>query len=802
MKNTKILMIATFLVFALKLVGQPTNNPVKEKYLDATHWTEKLKWDNVTDASTVSGLLTSTTTTDLRFPDATGTVYAVDSLKLQNAMKAISNAGGGVLYFPAGKYILDFNLYLPTKVILRGATPPSDKQDAKKNNFSPPTIWIFPKYLYVESGTGTPDNTAFKIIKSDSASKQAGLVYLTINRAIILFEPNYSKTIDATHEAPYKGTYEKEQPTSLITDVIVFGIRQANAIQPDSKIPYPKQEQYSRFPFRMTSNISVFAWNNCLIANNRLNDTEGCSPFGDGDPFNGEDLVIQQAFPTLPIDIGSYTNTTYPILKDDFLMKNYKYEDGTLTSNGGDVMFDYTNHYGISVNRLKTSQVNGYAGSVMATLWHHTPENEPGSFGTNAEVLDNWVYKTMRPALQVGGLGIKVNRNICRDFINKQDYNLQVDPAGRKKPVGAQTFESRGIDISGWGCEVDGNYIEAYRSKIGGYLSTDGEGIMHQESSGSSCNGMSITNSTTRNYIGLYKSRDMNNVNIVGNNFIGDDAWMLMLVADYADPAKGASINNMLVENNKGKVGLDVRGSKGGKNVIVRNNDLNGYKMSCYVDTLANISKTNSFRFYSVVPDGSSSGVEVFSRCTESEIPNATFISPAKDLAYKNFSGTINVVVKAPAPATTIQLYVNHSLVASGTLDVNQEFSYNLVVPNKDSAYIILAKINTADPLAPEVFTDKRVIVVNSYLTGTNSNAKNIEKFTVYPNPVKNTMQIKLPNDLSANATVKIIDITGTVVYQNNTNTNFVNVEHLKQGLYIVLLSDEAKVYRSTFVKE
>jgi hypothetical protein len=777
------LFLFSLLIYSITLYGQPTNNPIKTKYGLETHWTEKLNWATITNVTSVSGLVVLTTNSDPRFPDATGSVYVVDSLKLHQTMQNISVSGGGVLFFPAGKYVLDFSVYIPSGVILRGETPPSDKQNAKVNNFSPPSIFIFPKYLYIESGNGTPNNTAFKIIKSVPDAKRTGLVYLTINRAVILFEPNYAKTIDETHEAPYKGTYAKEQPSSLITDIVIFGIRSANGVQPDPGVPQALQVQYHRFPYRMVCNISAFVWNNCFIANNRLNDTEGCASFGDGNPYNGDEAVV-------------YTNTTYQITKDDFVMTDFKFDNGAIA---GDVVFNYTDHYGISVNRLKSFQSGGYPGYPYAVLWHHTPEDEPGSFGTNIEVRDNWVYKTMRPAFQVGGLGIQVTGNVCRDYEPKSTINQPVSPTGRKKPTGATTFENRGIDISGWHCLVDSNYIEAYRSKVGGYLSTDGEGILHQESSGSSVNGMTITNTLTKKYIGLYKSKDMNNVYIAGNHFItGAGGWMLMLVADYGDPAKGASINNMLVENNYGiDVGISVRGAKGGKNVVVRNNHMNTYNLSCYVDTSGNISNNETFNFYTVVPDGSNTGSLTEELCSESLITDASIISPASDVEYKTAPSSIEIKVKATDPADSVKLFINSVLVAKDALDVNNEYTYLLNTPNKDSLYIVMAQIYTTDVIHPEFYTEKRTILVNSLLV-TEQESVNYNKkssFDIFPNPTTHYLIANLGENINKGK-VSVIDVQGKVVNSINFSGQFVRVEttSLISGWYYLYIQTDENI--------
>jgi hypothetical protein len=75
-------------------------------------------------------------------------------------------------------------------------------------------------------------------------------------------------------------------------------------------------------------------------------------------------------------------------------------------------------------------------------------------------------------------------------------------------------------------------------------------------------------------------------------------------------------------------------------------------------------------------------------------------------------------------------------------------------------------------------------------------------KFSLYPNPARNILNIK-SNDTIVMKSAQVYDITGRLVIDANLTNGSINVENLVSGTYIVLLKDETgKDYSQKFIKE
>lgn len=427
----------------------PTDNPYRSFYVpESDHWTDlAIRWKNTVDISTTDACVADKIN-DPRFPDATDSVYVVDSAKLATSLQQLSS-NGGVAYFPTGMYVFDFHLHIPSNVVLRGVTPDSSKQVATKNNFSPSTVFVFPKYIYSDTGNGTPNSSAFKTIRSASSCHNAGLVWLTINRAVIHFLPeqsDWSTAISTEDEAPYPGNYPYQQPKTLRTNIILFGLRLTNAVEADYDIPTSYQHAFQRWHNRRSANINAFIYENGVISNNRLNDVENCANFDDGNPFNGD---AQQDIPYGTEANHPYTNISYPISSDEFVMPNYKLNSGTILSN---IPFFYDYNPGININKQKLYfDTNKQMANWYPSQASHTIINEPVHFGTHIEIRDNWMFVKGGQSILASGLGIKIENNVLRDDKLKNDYfTPQVDPSGRNAVKGYSSYLRRGIEPSGW----------------------------------------------------------------------------------------------------------------------------------------------------------------------------------------------------------------------------------------------------------------------------------------------------------------------------------------------------------------
>jgi hypothetical protein len=76
--------------------------------------------------------------------------------------------------------------------------------------------------------------------------------------------------------------------------------------------------------------------------------------------------------------------------------------------------------------------------------------------------------------------------------------------------------------------------------------------------------------------------------------------------------------------------------------------------------------------------------------------------------------------------------------------------------------------------------------------------------FTVYPNPVKNTINIAINTANPVEfVTAQVYDLSGRMVHQTPVNNQTVTVNHLAKGTYILMLRDSnGKDYSQKFIKE
>jgi hypothetical protein len=443
-----------------------------------------------------------------------------------------TSEGGGVVYFPAGDYTFTDDLLLTQGVVIRGATP--DNKDAQSQDFAPPAHFLFPAYAASNDGEGTDNSTAFKKIRTTTPDTDSniGLVWLDINRAGIELEGN-----------PDDG---KNQ------NIVIFGVRTNNVAEPDPSVPDTSfQQPWQRWSYRFAANISIQAASNVLVANTRHNDA----------------------------------------ITDNIPQEGYQVKDAAnkvVTLSGNQAVFNYTDHYGIRVNRGKSS---------LAA----TPQTDASLFRPGITIRDNWIFHTMRVAIHAAGEGMIIRDNVIRDQQNKTAW---VDPTGKKLVKNAATLENRAIDWSGWNVQINDNNYEVYRHQLrdGNYLSVDGEGILIQECCGGSLvNGVQITRNNGNTYIGLYKVRDIANVTISENSLksttSGQGDLMIYVSADTNN--KKYTAKNVKIEKNTvfGSIVLAAKGGSGSQNVIRDNIDpssSNTITFSC--EAQPNISNNNGFQ--------------------------------------------------------------------------------------------------------------------------------------------------------------------------------------------------------------
>lgn len=465
-----------------------TNNPIANYYPDSDYpWTNEICWDCIYNINDFSG----------------STLVA----RFNAARDAAANHGGGVVYFPAGTYEFEDGIQLKDSVVIRGETP--DIRNAKSADYSPPTKFVFPQYEPRRSGSGTPNDTAFKLISTANPDRDSniGIVDIDLNRAGIKLNGN----IDNGKQR----------------NIIVFGVRSNNVAQPDPNIPSDFQDGWVRYSYRFVANIDINTRENALIANNRVNDN------------------ITDNYPQPGYKVRSRNGKEIVTYRD-----------------GDKVPFHYGNHYGIVVNRSK-------AGGFQKAA---TPDTEPGLFRTGITVRDNWVYHTMRVAISASGEGLVVRDNEIRDNPDKQWWtdptglkqpsgavtweNRGIDWSGWKATVDGNNYR-----------------VYRHQVMDTKYLSVDGEGILIQECcGGTTVKGAKITNNEGNAYIGIYKVPGVEDV-LIQNNRITTSGSNIATIYVNADTNNSAhSMSDVRIEDNRISGSIFVQASAGGSGNVVRDN--------------------------------------------------------------------------------------------------------------------------------------------------------------------------------------------------------------------------------------
>jgi len=306
----------------------PRDNPAAHLKLG---WTAKLKWDHVIDVTAMPG-------TDW-------------SSRLDEAQRRLTAQGGGVVYFPAGKYIFDDHIYLADGVVLRGV-PPDPAVDVKNEAYKSLTEFEFPRFVPSLSGDGTSIDTAFKgiYLKDPASASNCGLVHIGINRGHI-------------HLA-------QGQDHKAGVNRIVFGCLLRNAAIAEPGVPDLSigQKAWQRFTKWHWAAVSVKTERNALLANNRL----------------------------APSD-------------ESYLMPGYiiTARDKKIGAKAFDLWFDYDFRPGLECNDASVGAPGGQEPSG-------TPETHPWGFRKGIVICDNYIYSTGRNAIEFTGDGTICARNTIR----------------------------------------------------------------------------------------------------------------------------------------------------------------------------------------------------------------------------------------------------------------------------------------------------------------------------------------------------------------------------------------------------
>ncbi len=436
---------------------------------------------------------------------------------LINAMADISMKGGGVVYFPSGNYSFKNDVSLLNGVVLRGDMPMCN--NAKSDSFAPPTRLLFPQYIPSFTGNGTDNATAFKTI-TGSNIQNAGLVNLDINRGRI--------SIGGTSR-----------------NILIMGVRQNNVAQPQSDIPtsYSWMNQWQRFSYRHCRNLAVYVEEHASVVNCRIND------------FTNNKMH--------PIPNDSYDQIGY--------IAGGKYNGGRNTPNGVTVwngtetdttiithpdraVFSYTDHYGIGVSGKQID-----------------PASITKDLDQKIEIIDNWVYVTMRIGINGEGYGLLIKGNVRTD---KQGKRVFLHAVGYKlNSNNAATYENRAINFAGNKMRIEDNKLQVFRHAIlyTPYGSVDGEGILMQTQDiwGAWIDELSIQRNSVNAYIGLWDLQfDLRNI-IIKHNDLHDSGDILFFKMN-----QNYRIDQVYIDSNVNVTGITLGQKKSASQCVIQGNNL------------------------------------------------------------------------------------------------------------------------------------------------------------------------------------------------------------------------------------
>lgn len=479
-----VLLLASPLSFAAEQVV-PVDDPMASL---KQPWTAQLLWKNVINITTMPG--------------------NSPAEKLAVAQDKIVAMGGGVVFFPAGKYEFAEHIRLKPGVILRGESPAKTKK-AIDDGYTLTTHFVFPKYAFKAEGEGTPISTAFKGIYADDPAKSAniGVVDLDINRGHIHFD-------DAGPDAKFAAGKNR----------FVYGCILRNTAVADPAVPNAKigQHPWQRFTKRHFGAIDLRGDENVIVANCRL-------------PKSADDNFTQNGY-----------------------VLNGK---GNKPTSIDGVVFDYDNRPGIYVNHYGI----GGAGGTGET---GTPETFPHGFRKGNVIHGNFVYATGRTAIGFCGDGTICSHNVIR-FV---DNVWRPTTTGQGLTFGSSTNDNRAVEMRGWRWKVTHNDYLVYKNlcfdKI--YRINDGEGLMHEGHVNSNIKDSVLSFNKGNTYLSMWHVGGIDGFVVEGNDIrIGDKHPAIYVVADRGK--KPFEIKGVVIKGNTASSNIVIGGSPAANNAVVNN---------------------------------------------------------------------------------------------------------------------------------------------------------------------------------------------------------------------------------------
>lgn len=359
-----------------------------------------------------------------------------------SAQAAAVAGGGGVVFFPAGKYAFSGMIELASSVVIRGAPTLAPAKSGKlPGSLAPATTFT------------CPDRQHQGILNRDPAAHDLGVVNVAFVSCSVMLWPGLLPAEPFVWPAALKSYWYGA------TGVAGAGARKLVLSNTFQRVAFGSVDptnvgSANPWAFRFSHAIAAYADDKVLVANNLL----GPSPVG-------PDVTIH--------------------LKGD-------------PSPSETLPFPYDLRYGVD-NKLLYGAVAGAAvgpGGACPTGWGNlNPSCAPYAFPSNVTIRGNYVFNCGRVAFNVGsgcngehgavalGAGAAIVDNHSEHCPNSTCWTVD----GVNLCRGSDTNENRNIDISGYCANITGNSAHVFRQQVAKskYATVDGECILAQTESNS-----------------------------------------------------------------------------------------------------------------------------------------------------------------------------------------------------------------------------------------------------------------------------------------------------------------------------
>ena len=384
--------------------GGPQDNPIAALYGNGTYpWADAMvNWSCVYNVKDYGG-------------------------SFEEAQKAATSNGGGVVYFPAGSYTFKTNIMLESNVVIRGE--PVTEMAKKGTNPGP----LSPK-------------TTFKctfgehigVFNSDPKGSNFGVINVELDGCAVMFWPALKTSSNGLKS--YWWTAE---------DVIGMG---HNKVVVGNKVhdvtyqhPNPDESSNIIWPWSFSTAIASYSDNNTLVANNLIS----------------KSTTLKKVSLDLDGD-----KVTVPYLIDN----RYGIDVNQILLGG-------------VIGKYMGNQCSPQPGTL-------TPSCFPWYFRRGLVIRDNYVYMNGRVGVswsgggdgKSAGSGTLVYNNHVEVASGTTCWSLN----GVKKMTGHDTNENRGYDQKGYENNVTMNTGHINRQKAADtpYMTVDGEGVLMQAVNG------------------------------------------------------------------------------------------------------------------------------------------------------------------------------------------------------------------------------------------------------------------------------------------------------------------------------